>query len=133
MSSVEESRDAVHESWNLFDEPASDELPWECEPDAGGSTEGVEPAAGALPFAEWVDACAGYYRSEGTSAGRWLAKELGALASLARALHADGPDPFDARRAALDGDAGEKAYGRGYRDGLRDGQRIASRPLCGLD
>lgn len=131
MASVDDPRPPV-ESANLFEEPCCDELslfdlepyPWELEPSESEAhalpdPEAIEPAAGFVPFADWLDAQASYFRSRHTSAAAWLAGELAHLAGLARGLGCETGWELDGRRVDLDADRLAAKRAEGYEAGWR--------------
>jgi len=117
MSKVNQASAPVHPNWNLFDEPSSDELPpWTSEDAAWVAEffgEAMPEPGGPLPFDRWIELQAAAYRTEGTTAGAWLAAELDQLALLARHLGVKTPDEFDGRRADDEARFAADCYCRG--------------------
>jgi hypothetical protein len=54
-----------------------------------------------VPFPEWIETQASWFRSLGSDAAEWLAAELQQLADLARTLRADTPEQLTDRRDTL--------------------------------
>ncbi len=79
------------------------------------------PSDCRVPFSQWLDGCASYYRGQGGSAAEWLADRIAELADMARTLKASSPDDYEARLEVL-GDSDEflDAYAAGYNACVRD-------------
>jgi hypothetical protein len=76
-------------------------------PMADADAEDEAPAPGgfdepALPFGEWIAAQASWFRSFGTDAADWMARQIDDLANEARFHGASSPADFDDRRAMQD-------------------------------
>lgn len=59
-----------------------------------------EPSEPLLPFADWIETQAAYFRSLGTEAAAWLAGKVDDLAADARFMGARGPESYEDRKAA---------------------------------
>lgn len=73
---------------------------WEAIRDGGCDLPG--PVAGVLSFADWISVQASYYRSLGSDAADWLAREIEGMATTARFLGANNPNSFDDRLEVLE-------------------------------
>jgi hypothetical protein len=69
---------------------------------ADGWDAATVPGEPLLPFPDWIECQAGWFRSLSSNAGDWLAAELQQLADLARSLWADTPERLVDRRDAMD-------------------------------
>lgn len=108
-------------------EPPSDldslVLPWDDDGDESDMLDDVlgdlpAPCEPRLPFAEWVAAQAAWFRSQGTPAADWLAKEVDQLAKLAASVNALNPAQLEGRRAALDAGRDEDLRAEGFARGV---------------
>jgi hypothetical protein len=97
-------------------------------------TQSVVPANGQpTTFLEIVEHEALGYRAWGTTAGGFLADQLGRIAQLMRWTGARTPEDFDARMEIYDRELRDRHYEQGYQDGLEAGRREACPCRHGLD
>lgn len=79
------------------------------------------PIIPSVPFAQWLEDQASYFRSLGHSGADFIAELIQSAAETARALQASSPSEYEARFEVLDGhDEWQEAYSAGYSACQRD-------------
>jgi hypothetical protein len=89
----------------------------------------VPPIGPPMSLAELVDHEAMGYRTWGTPAGEFLARQMDRLAQLIRWTGASTPEEHETRMEVWDDDVREQWFDRGYHEGLEAGRREAARIL----
>lgn len=80
-----------------------------------------------MNLAEVIDHEAMAYRTWGTPAGDFLARQMERLAQLVRWTGATTPEDHEARMEVWDDELREQWYERGYQDGVEAGRQDAAR------
>jgi hypothetical protein len=100
------------------DGPSLADLEWDMLESRASST-ADPPTLPLLPFAEWIEVRASLIRLDHTDAARWLAAKLDDLAAMARRLHAETPDQYDARLEIEDDARDARLRAEGYDAAMR--------------
>jgi hypothetical protein len=98
--------------------PSLADLEWEAMISRASAT-AEPPGMPLLPFADWIVTKASLIRLDGTDAARWLAAKLDELAAMARRLHAETPDQYDARLEIEDDARDARLRDEGYDAAMR--------------